>query len=249
MTAGPGRQAGAGAPPSPAADAAFEGFRTGGLPVTLPAQLFVEVLPAIEDEAELRVTLYALYAVARERGELRAVRASRLAAETPLRRSLERCGGDSTVGPALEAAARRGVLLACPLSDGDTLYFVNNDGGRRQRTRVQSGALAVPGGVRSAPAELATPPSRPAEVYEAEIGMLSPAVASALAEAEERYPTGWIVDALREAAARNARSWRYAEAILRRWEAEGRDDEATGGDPGRAAPRDPYGHLVRRTFD
>ena len=46
-------------------EVSFAGFRTGGLAVTLPAQFFVELLPAIEDEAELRVTLYALYAIAR----------------------------------------------------------------------------------------------------------------------------------------------------------------------------------------
>jgi DNA replication protein len=225
----------------------FEGFRTGGLAVTLPGQLFVEVLPGIEDEAELRVTVYAMYALGRTRGEPRAVRASRLASEEPLVRALARCGGAAAVALGLEAAARRGVLLACALEDGDTLYFVNNDGGRRQRERVLSGALEAPGGGRPRRVELAAAASRPAEVYEAEIGMLSPSVAAALAEAEERYPAEWIVDALREAAAQNARSWRYAEAILRRWESEGREDEATG--RAVAAARDPYGHLVRRSYD
>ena len=52
----------------------FEGFVTGGAAVTLPAQLFVELLPELHDEAELRVTLYALYAIGRCRGALRAVR-------------------------------------------------------------------------------------------------------------------------------------------------------------------------------
>ncbi|MBM3141262.1 MAG: DnaD domain protein, partial [Chloroflexi bacterium] len=130
----------------------------------------------------------------------------------------------------------------------------HNEGGRRQLRRVVAGALAVPGAAPARPREaLAAPSSRPAAVYEAEIGMLTPAVATALAEAEARYPAGWIVDALQEAATRNARSWRYAEAILARWEAEGRDDEATGpaAAPGARAARgrDPYGHLVRRSFE
>lgn len=240
----------------PAADAAFEGFRTGGLPVTLPAQFFVELLPLISDEAELRVTLYALYAIARTRGEPRALRATTLANEAPLVRALAAHGGTNAVAPALEAAARRGVLLACPLEDGDTLYFVHNDGGRRQRARVRAGALAVPGGVRARTAEPREPAGRPALVYEAEIGMLTPSIAGALAEAETRYPARWIVDALHEAAAHNARSWRYAEAILERWAAEGRegqDDAATerpaGPTTGGSRRRDPYRHVVRRSFE
>ena len=83
----------------------------------------------------------------------------------------------------------------------------------------------------------------PASVYEQEIGSLTPTVASLLAEAEARYSTEWIVEALPLAATNNARSWRYAEAILRRWETEGRDDEATRGD---ARTADPYGHVYRR---
>lgn len=237
-------------------DGAFEGFRTGGLPVTLPAQFFVEVLPAIADEAELRVTLYALYAIVRTRGEPRAVRASALAGEAPLLRALAAHGGAEAVASALAAAARRGVLLDCALDDDDTLYFVHNDGGRRQRARVRAGALAVPGGARARVAEPPAAAGRPAVVYESEIGMLTPSIAGALAEAETRYPARWIVDALHEAAAHNARSWRYALAILERWGAEGRegqDDAATertaGPGTGTARRRDPYRHVVRRTFD
>src|SRR5690606_41860858 len=104
-----------------------------------------------------------------------------------------------------------------------------------------------PGASRVVEVEPAAQRSGPAAVYEQEIGLITPAVASALAEAEAKYPADWIVAALRLAAERNARSWRYAEAILRRWEAEGRDDEVTAGDSRREP--NPYDALVRRTFD
>ena len=233
----------------------FEGFVTGGAATTLPAQFFVELLPEIDDEAELRVTLYALYAIARRRGELRAVRATELAAESPLVRTLERLGGAPALTPALARAAERGSLLACPLDDGDTLYFVNSEGGRRNLLRVQSGALAPPGVVPAAAAAASASasgqrPERPAQVYEREIGTLTPAVAEGLEQAAERYPEEWIVDALREAARSNARSWRYAEAILRRWDREGRNDARPAGSPGGAASPgdDPYAHVIRRSW-
>src|SRR5688572_33229094 len=111
--------------------AAFRGFIAGAAATTLPVQLFTELLPEIADPVELRVTLYALFAIQRRRGRLRAVRESELAAEAPLRRALELAVGLEALRFGLAAARARGVLLACPLEDGDALYFVNSDVGRR----------------------------------------------------------------------------------------------------------------------
>ena len=220
----------------------FEGFRTGTRPVTFPAELFAELLPTVEDEDELRVTLHTLFAIARVHGAIRAVRHSELARDTALLRGLAHCGGPEVLAGALGAAVARGTLLDCPLEQDDTLYFVNNEGSRRLRTRIVSGAQSLPDGELpvAAPIPMLT---APAAVYQQEIGTLTPAVASMLAEAEGLYTAEWVVDALRLAATNNARSWRYAEAILRRWESEGRTDEATRGD---ARTADPYGHVYRR---
>src|SRR5437762_2108245 len=118
--------------------APFEGFVAGGAAVPVPAQFFIEVLPEIEDPAELRVTLYALYAIARQRGPLRAVRRSEIASEGPLARALASCGGADALERGLAAAVARGTLLSCALSDGDALYLVNNEAGRRALPRVTS---------------------------------------------------------------------------------------------------------------
>ena len=227
----------------------FAGFVAGGAATTLPAQLFVELLPQIEDEAELRVTLYALYAIQRRRGALRAVRGSELAAEPPLVRALTSHGGAAAVPAALDRAVARGTLLACALADGDALYFVNSESGRRALLRVQSGALDAPGTRVQERPPPALPPDRPAAVYEQEIGTLTPAVAEGLARAAERYPEQWTVDALRLAATSNRRSWRYVEGILRRWEVEGRDDGIPqGSPPGTDAGDDPFARVVRRSW-
>jgi DnaD/phage-associated family protein len=62
-------------------------------------------------------------------------------------------------------------------------------------------------------------------LYEENIGTITPLMADHLQEAEERYPADWIREAFREAVELNKRNWRYIAAILRRWEAEGRDHE------------------------
>jgi DnaD/phage-associated family protein len=224
-------------------DGAFEGFRTGTRATAIPSQFFTELLPEIEDATELRVTLYALYAITRP-GSLPVMRASAIAAEEPMARAFAHHGGAKAVRVALEAAVARGVLRSLALEDGDLLVAVNTEAGRRLLDRIASGAEAAPGGGVVVRLEPAGTPSRPAQVYEQEIGLLTPAVTSALVEAEAKYPAAWVVDAIRLAAVNNARSWRYAEAILRRWETEGRDDESAERSAGR--PANPFDALIHR---
>ncbi len=61
-------------------------------------------------------------------------------------------------------------------------------------------------------------------LYEEHIGPLTPMIAEALGDAEDTYPPIWIEEAVRIAVENNKRSWRYVEAILERWQQEGRDE-------------------------
>jgi DnaD/phage-associated family protein len=74
-------------------------------------------------------------------------------------------------------------------------------------------------------------------------------IAEELKEAEELYPAPWIESAFKEAVSLNKRNWKYIEAILKRWESEGKES----GEPGRDSKKDTtkyfrgrYGHLVKR---
>ena len=59
-------------------------------------------------------------------------------------------------------------------------------------------------------------------LYEQNIGLLTPMIASQLEDAADHYPAEWIEAAFSEAVQRNKRNWKYINAILRRWETEGR---------------------------
>ena len=59
-------------------------------------------------------------------------------------------------------------------------------------------------------------------LYEQNIGLLTPMIASQLEDAADHYPADWIEAAFNEAVQRNKRNWKYINAILRRWETEGR---------------------------
>ncbi|NLE26647.1 MAG: DnaD domain protein, partial [Clostridiaceae bacterium] len=43
--------------------------------------------------------------------------------------------------------------------------------------------------------------------------------------AYSEYEPSWIMDALKETAVQNKRSWAYTEAILKRWQKEGRNSK------------------------
>ena len=69
----------------------------------------------------------------------------------------------------------------------------------------------------------AAAPSRPEifTLYEHEIGQITPMISEALIAAEKEYPPNWISAAIQEAVEHNARSWKYTDAVLRSWKANG----------------------------
>ncbi len=66
-------------------------------------------------------------------------------------------------------------------------------------------------------------------LYEENIGPLTPLIAEDLRAAEQEYPDSWIEEAFHLAVQRNARSWRYIDAVLKRWKEEGRDGRDQSG--------------------
>ncbi len=59
------------------------------------------------------------------------------------------------------------------------------------------------------------------QLFEENIGMLSPVAADRLRDIAQNYPPGWFGEALGEAVASEHRNLKYIEAILERWKVEG----------------------------
>ena len=121
--------------------------------------------------------------------------------------------------PVAQAEATPGA--PAPLEE--RLVFINNAKGRAAVQSIQKGEWRFTGQPQD---PLAVYVERPNiyRLYEGNIGPLTPLLADALRDAEAQYPSEWIEDAIRIAVERNKRSWRYVEAILRRWQEGGRDD-------------------------
>jgi DnaD/phage-associated family protein len=207
----------------------FAGFPEGRQPYTpVPNLFFSELLPAIDNLGELKVTLHVFWLLAQQKGERRYVAAEALMADGRLMDGLSVPGlsSEEALHDALERAVARGTLLQVSTgseSGRRKWYFVNSERGRRAVDDLVAG--------RWAPVELEHPVQLEAKrpnifvLYEQNIGPLTPLLSEELMEAEDSYPPQWLEDAFREAVELNKRSWRYVQRILERWAAEGRGDE------------------------
>jgi DnaD/phage-associated family protein len=88
------------------------------------------------------------------------------------------------------------------------------------------------------------------DLYEQNIGMITPIIAEELKEAERLYPPQWIEEAFKEAVTLNKRSWKYIARILERWASEGKDSGEYKRDIKKDDPdkyiKGKYGRFVKR---
>jgi len=209
----------------------FEGFPKGRTRFTpIPDLFFVELLPQIDDLAELKLTLYMMWSLRRQRGYPRYLTVPELEAEGPLLSALA-CRGEDAPVPilhrALDRAVERGTLLRLRVgAEGDAVdyVFVNTAQGRKAVREVKRGELILEktGPVREPHVERER--AQILELYEQNIGLLQPLLVEELLEAEDTYPQGWIEEAFRIALQNNVRRWTYIKSILERWAAQGKDD-------------------------
>ncbi len=213
----------------------FAGFSPGKPRVfTLPAAFITELMPLIDDVAELKVILFTFWAIQQREGQYRYLRAEEYAVDAALIDGMR--AADPTTAPeitltrALAKAVERGALVCADVTlDGkpETLYFVNAEPGRAAVAQITAGQWQP--GQPDTPVEIL--PERPNiyRLYEENIGALTPLIADALKDAERSYPPGWVEEAIRAAVENNARSWRYIQAVLKRREQEGKTGETAQG--------------------
>jgi DnaD/phage-associated family protein len=211
--------------------AQFNGFPEGKVSFArLPNRFFSELLPQIDHLGELKVTLYALWQLDRQGGELRYLLERDFVDDAVFMQGM---GGNAQEAQTLltESLARtvqRGTLLraSVKLAQQLSLYFFNTPRGRAAIEAIQRGDWRPTDNPRL-PVELG--PERPNiyRLYEQNIGPMTPLLAENLQDAEDTYPTEWIEEAFRIAVEKNVRNWRYVEAILRRWHERGYDGRET----------------------
>jgi DNA replication protein len=220
----------------------FPGFPAGKLLVTpIPNLFFSELLPLIDNLAELKVTLHLFWLIGKKSGVLRYARLDELLVDDRLLIGLAAtpAAGEAILRDALERAIARGSLLHLTVRRGDLTeewYMVNSANGREVVEKLRAGELDVLVDVaEDVQLQVERPPIF--VLYEQNIGLLTPMIANELRDAEKHFPADWIADAFREAVAMNKRNWKYVRAILERWRNEGR---SFGGGRGEVPQNDEY---------
>ncbi|HUE98883.1 MAG TPA: DnaD domain protein [Anaerolineales bacterium] len=190
----------------------FKGFTDSESFTQLPDAFFHQLMNQIDDAAELKVTLYFLWRVQQMDGSFRALRETDFdAKELGLSAEEIRSG--------IGKAVKRGIILRAE-HEAEVFYFLNSPRGRAAANAFLHGEHKA-GGITAIPFE------RPNifRLYEENIGPLTPLIADALKDAEETYSAEWVADTIDLAVRNNKRSWRYCEAILKRWKDEGRGEK------------------------
>ncbi len=205
----------------------FHGFppktsRTVGLPI----EVFTDLLPLIDDVAEMRLTLYTLWALQQKDGDMRYLRRGDFSGVTAVMHGLTEAEIDAALARALE----RETLLAAEVvihGQAETLYFANSMMGRAALRQINTGRWRA--GDAANPVEIL--PERPTiyRLYEENLGQLTPLIADDLKDLEQEYSTEWLAEAIQLSVESGKRSLRYVKGILKRWKEEGRSREISTG--------------------
>ena len=226
----------------------FNGFPAGKSRLTaIPNPFFSELLPSIDHLAELKLTLYSFWYLSRAEGDFPYLRRDELAQDDLLLDALSgSLRGLEALEDALERCVARGTLLQATIElggDAQSFYFVNGPNGRAAVAAIEAGEWR-PSGDAEAPLELRLERPNIFNLYEKNIGPLTPMIADRLRDAEQTYPEEWIAEAIQIAVENNVRKWRYVEAILEDWMSTGKHGQEDRGDTERARRRYQQGQFA-----
>ena len=204
----------------------FEGFKGNSkLNIQIPEEFFTSFLKEMDVADELKSVLFVFwYLQAREENTGYATRKELLADPVVTGAfGTDIKDREEKFTAAIEKAVKRGVLLTAH-QDNEDYIFINSPRGKALLTGLNSGDWRAK--ETGLPAiSLADERPNIFTLYEQNIGMLTPIIADTLVDAEKTYPAGWIEEAMKIAVERNARNWRFIEAILRSWKEKGRDEK------------------------
>jgi len=201
----------------------FEGFNEDQMAlIRMPEAFFTSLLHRIDDLTQLRTLLYLFWHNEQQEGDVRFFRFTELASDPVL---LEMVGSVEKLQDALNGLVGLGILLTVKPSELESpYYFINGPQGRAAVSAIRSGEW-LGAQTRMHSIRLAEEQPNIFQLYENNIGVITPMMAEVLKTDEEIYPAAWIEDAIRLAVTRNVRNWKYVQAILERWQKEGRGDE------------------------
>jgi DnaD/phage-associated family protein len=186
----------------------FTGFTSSETFTQIPDS-FLRLMNEIDDVAELKVTLYAIYRIEHLEGNFRGLSESDFDKEA-LGLSVEQ------IRSGLSKSLERGTMLKSE-NEAQVFYFLNSPRGRLSAEAFANGQIKSAQSYHPNKSNIF-------KLYEENIGALTPLIADMLRDAEKNYPSIWFEEAFEIAVSRNVRNWKYVNAILNRWKENGKDE-------------------------
>jgi DNA replication protein len=208
--------------------------------VHVPGAYVGQVMRQVADVVELKVSLLVFHLLSRSREYPGYVTHGDLVLKAESLLGVN----EAVCAAGIAAAVERGVFLRAQVRPGgESAYFANVEADLEAIERLrETWASGASGTVSRTPNIF--------ELYEQNIGIISPMMAEELKDAQRTYPAEWIEEAFREAVKAHKQNWKYVSRILERWTVEGKGSGAHR--PG-ALPDDPdkyvkgrFGRVVRR---
>ena len=232
----------------------FAGFTAGKTHFThIPNEFFSDVLPIIDDLAELKAVLYTFWRLGQGEGDVRYLRLDDALADLVFLDGLPASEEEESETIAREAfarAAQRGVLVEVSIKRRgreELWYFLNSRKGRQAVERLRRGDFqGLMHDIDDVVVGLEKERPNIFLLYEQNIGVVTPMLVDKLRQAERDYPEDWIFDAFSLAVERNKRNWAYISRILRNWAEYGKDQPSQSG---RSLATDTIGHSHETDAD
>jgi DnaD/phage-associated family protein len=170
----------------------------------------------------LRLLLYFFWHFENQRGNVRFLKFSDLVSDPTL---IKMIGDENILNKTLDSLVKRDILLQItPPGQSEMLYFINGPQGRAAVQAIKNGEWDQEK-IQRTPIQMTSQRPNIFRLYEENIGPITPLMAEILKEDEKTYPDAWIPEAIEIAVTRNARNWKYVQAVLERWQKEGRGNE------------------------
>jgi DnaD/phage-associated family protein len=201
----------------------FHGFQEDELAlVRIPEAFFSQLLPSIDSLAQLRLLLYLFWHLEQQQDSIRFIKRRDLTSDPTL---MAMIGDEQILEENLVDLVRMGIILeAIQPENGEKIYFINGPQGRASVQAIENEQWQTSDKARK-PIQLTQQQPNIFRLYEENIGPITPMMAEILKEDEKTYPDAWISEAIEIAVKRNVRNWKFIQAILERWEKEGRGYE------------------------
>lgn len=183
-----------------------------------------DVLPRLQDPDAIKVMLYIQARIAEQEGENRYLFVRQITNSATLQQWFSGSDFEERIRQTLKQLMARGFLLSSKHNalPKRILLFENNEAGKATLERLQDGLWQPTPTDHPVEKSQNQPQKNIYQLYEENIGPLTPLLSEDLTAAADEYPHQWIEDAIHIAVQNNARSWRYVDAVLKSWQKEGK---------------------------